>query len=535
MAMHDKAGIEAQVRQWMRDNKKENSRLEFKLLIDVTNVSTKAEFVRDVIALANSEGEYPRADGLLVIGFRNGKYQDVAPSHYEGAVFSQIVDAYISPLLTTRYEEFSNGKRGRVGLLIVKSDPDVIYVVRKVVRDKSNPPELLPGQAWGRRGDRKLDLTGDDIHQRFREILDRRIEVAKTELQDRIDKIEGESGPVLEVKRIRYEMEATGDWTQIEALTPNLLPYAREYEDKVKNEVLNALATVTGRASQGLTIGVAQEVDSVLGELMPTGTGGVHHPSRTPIADQEQILLERLGHLTFEITWNACRYLRNIEMVEVGAQRFWYLIRIATLNGLRHAQAQLLRDARSCRDICNEERKGEAFVEAREKLDKQINDALDAFSADYLVSKVDAGELTTKVVSTCIAIIKQGEAVDWQSAKRELPLAMAVVIARKGSEIVGVGAIKRERRQYAADVSKKSGFKFPPETPELGYVAVEPGHQGRGLSLRITRLVLSGQKTALFATTYNEWMMKTLAKAGFVRKGKEWKGRKHMLSLWYKE
>jgi GNAT superfamily N-acetyltransferase len=284
-----------------------------------------------------------------------------------------------------------------------------------------------------------------------------------------------------------------------------------------------------------MTIGVAEDVDSVLGELMPVGTGGVHHPSRTPITNQEQILLERIGHATCEITWNACRYLRNIEMVEVGAQRFWYLIRITTLNGLRYAQAQLLRDARSCRDIGNVEREGEAFAEAREKLDNQINDALDAFSADYLVGKVDAGELTTKVVSECIAVIKQGEAVDWQSAKRELPLATAVVIARKGSQIVGVGAIKRERRQYAADVSKKSGFKFPLETPELGYVAVEPEHQGRGLSLRITKLLLSGQKGPLFATTYNEWMMKTLEKVGFVRKGKEWRGRKRMLSLWYKE
>jgi len=61
--MNDKAGIEAQVRQWMRDNKKENSRLEFKLLIDLTSVSTKAEFVRDVISLANSGGEYPAKMG----------------------------------------------------------------------------------------------------------------------------------------------------------------------------------------------------------------------------------------------------------------------------------------------------------------------------------------------------------------------------------------------------------------------------------------------------------------------------------------
>src|SRR5262249_26830983 len=124
MAMHEKPGIEAEIRQRMKENKKENSRLEFKLLIDLSNVSFKAEFVRDIISLANSEGEYPREDGLLVIGFRNGKYQDVAACHYDGATFSQVVDAYISPLLTTRYEEFSNGKRGRTGLLIVKPDPD---------------------------------------------------------------------------------------------------------------------------------------------------------------------------------------------------------------------------------------------------------------------------------------------------------------------------------------------------------------------------------------------------------------------------
>jgi hypothetical protein len=53
-------------------------------------------------------------------------------------------------------------------------------------------------------------------------------------------------------------------------------------------------------------------------------------------------------------------------------------------------------------------------------------------------------------------------------------------------------------------------------------------------------LVADCQSTAspfgpLFATTYNERMKKTLGKAGFVKKGQEWKGRKHMLSLWLKE
>jgi ribosomal protein S18 acetylase RimI-like enzyme len=55
-----------------------------------------------------------------------------------------------------------------------------------------------------------------------------------------------------------------------------------------------------------------------------------------------------------------------------------------------------------------------------------------------------------------------------------------------------VGAIKRERRKYAAKVAKDSGFDFPPETLELGCVAVDPDHQGHGLSNRIADALLAG-------------------------------------------
>jgi len=535
MPPRDKTGIEAQVRQWMKDVKRENSRLEFKLLIDVSTIGKKAEFIRDVIALANSEGEYPRENGLLVVGFKNGKYQDVAGDHYDGATFGQIIDANVFPALDTQYEEFSNEKRGRAGLLIIKPNPDVLYTTRKRVYDKNGTAELVPGQSWGRRGDRKIQLTGDAIHKRFCEIVERRVEKATTELQERIEKLEGESGPVLEVKRIRFELEATWEWAQRKPLIARLLPYAREFGYEVKDEVLDALSQVTGRTSQGMTLGVAQEVDSVLGELMPIGFGGMHHPSRDEITNKDHALLERIGHATFEMTWDACRYLRSIELVEVGARRFWYLIRYATLNGLQRLQSEFLRDARSCRDICNEERKGKAFTEAGDKLEQEIEDALDAFQADYIVRKVSSAELTLSILRDCVAIIRKGEAVDWQSAKRELPLATLVAIAFSDSQVVGVGAIKRERREYAARVSVQSGVSFPPETPELGYVAIDPDHQGRRLSGRISKLLVSQHSGRLFATTYNDRMKKTLEKAGFVKKGKEWKGRKYMLSFWDKE
>jgi hypothetical protein len=94
-------------------------------------------------------------------------------------------------------------------------------------------------------------------------------------------------------------------------------------------------------------------------------------------------------------------------------------------------------------------------------------------------------------LAVCVAVIKQGEAVDWKSTARELPRAKALAIVYEGVRIVGVGAIKRERRTYAAKISSNSGVKFPPETLELGYVAVALEHQGDicriGLSRRCCR------------------------------------------------
>jgi hypothetical protein len=91
MAEPIKTDLESQIRLWTKNNKKENSRLEFKLKVDLSTPGAKAEFIRDVIALANSEGEDPRGDGHLVIGFKDGRHHDVAGEHYDGATFGQIL------------------------------------------------------------------------------------------------------------------------------------------------------------------------------------------------------------------------------------------------------------------------------------------------------------------------------------------------------------------------------------------------------------------------------------------------------------
>jgi hypothetical protein len=374
MADSAKTDLEAKVRGWTKRNRKENSRLEFKLRIPLNEAGAKAEFVRDVIALANSNGEFPRGDGHLVIGFREGQFHDVSGEGYDGAAFGQILDAFISPTLTTLYEEFGNGKRGRIGVLTITPDEDALYLVRKQLMHNDRTL-LSPGQTWGRRATRKIELDGDAIHARIAAITERSLERARSPLLQRIERLEQESGASLQVKHIRFVIEDTQDPTELLLNVRKLYPYASEFDNHVKKEVLQAVSCVTDRTRHGIGIDVLRAVDAVLGQLMPMGSS--HHCRHRATSAEEAGIIRSLGDLTFDITWDACRYLRDAAIVKIGARRYWTLIRFVTLNRLRGLEKLLVEEARRCQEICNDERAGVAFPEGWKILDETITDALD--------------------------------------------------------------------------------------------------------------------------------------------------------------
>ena len=377
MATPADTALEAQIRKWIKQNRRENSRLEFKQRIELSTIGAKAEFIRDVIALANSEGEAPRNDGYLVIGFRDGKHFDIRDEHYDGATLGQVLDAYVFPNISTSYEEFANGSGGRIGVLIVRPDPNVLYVVRKHLGDGKGSVLLNPGQCWGRRSDRKLELTGDQIGERRSAILKIEIDAATKPLIERITRLESEAGPALEVKKIRFELELTRDWTQIESCLERLLPYAREFDQSIKNEVLDAVHAATAWTRDGMTITGASAIDAVLGEVMPAGFGGMIHPSRKEISPENQSILKRIEDAAFELAWDACRYVRDPAIARIAAGRYRSLIRFVALNKLQRLQALFIENARRCQSMCNEIRNEVTFDEGWKVLEEAINDALD--------------------------------------------------------------------------------------------------------------------------------------------------------------
>jgi hypothetical protein len=133
MAAPPNTDLENQLRLWIKKNEKESSRLEFKLKLEVSNPGRKAEFIRDVIALANSEGEAPREEGHLVIGFSEGRFHD-KNEHYEGATLGQILDSHIFPAVSYALKAFEV-EGNSIHVLVIKADTEAVHVASKKLQD----------------------------------------------------------------------------------------------------------------------------------------------------------------------------------------------------------------------------------------------------------------------------------------------------------------------------------------------------------------------------------------------------------------
>ena len=138
-------------------------------------------------------------------------------------------------------------------------------------------------------------------------------------------------------------------------------------------------------------------------------------------------------------------------------------------------------------------------------------------------------------LTACLNILAIGDAVDMPSARRSFPKAHLVAVAREQGQIVAVGAIKHERSWYAAKIACDSGVTFPQRPVNSVTLPSIRGTKTKGSSVAWAQALLNDYRERLFATTYTDYMKRTLKKARFLNKGKEWKGRKqNLVSLWEK-
>jgi GNAT superfamily N-acetyltransferase len=133
---------------------------------------------------------------------------------------------------------------------------------------------------------------------------------------------------------------------------------------------------------------------------------------------------------------------------------------------------------------------------------------------------------------TCVTLLRDGGAVNARVASKQLPDANLMIVARSNDELVGVGAVKQWRQEYASEVSARSKYELAHSMHELGYVVVAPDHRGRGVAGLIVTNLTAKCDFPLFATTDDPSMKAILQKSGFAKKGQEWQGKRSLLSLW---
>ncbi len=183
-----------------------------------------------------------------------------------------------------------------------------------------------------------------------------------------------------EARRLAYEMELqpriNSDWSKIQTCLIRLIPLARDFRYEVRSEVMSAAYEVAERTRDGLPHEVAHTLGAVLAEILPLQFGGLRAPARRKITKEDKDLVERVANAAFSICYDACRYLRDLKVLEEGAQVFYMALRYAHLNKLRETERAIANEIQQCLESCEETIRGRSFQEGKQVLMHFYEEAL---------------------------------------------------------------------------------------------------------------------------------------------------------------
>lgn len=148
------------------------------------------------------------------------------------------------------------------------------------------------------------------------------------------------------------------------------------------------------------------------------------------------------------------------------------------------------------------------------------------------------GELSSDDQLLVARLVKQGGAIDGseKDITKRLKRTRYLVLLRikADNRIVGVAALKTPTGDYRKNKFDAAGVPIAnyANALELGYVVVAEEMRGQKLSGNLCNAITQVISEPAFATTDSNTMKHNLERAGFTKAGREWQGRKGMLSLW---
>lgn len=142
---------------------------------------------------------------------------------------------------------------------------------------------------------------------------------------------------------------------------------------------------------------------------------------------------------------------------------------------------------------------------------------------------LNSANATKQDLDDFVRVVRAGEAVAEHYVRNGIGRkGVKLVFAKVDDTNIGVAALKVPLKTYreGLESSQKSGHSIPvARYPfELGYVAVNSDHAGKGIGRSLVNSVLTlSSGCGLFATTSNPAMQKSiLPNVGFIPVGKSW-------------
>jgi hypothetical protein len=356
------------VRQLLKPGKVEGPRLELKRELVLTPVAKRAEFIRDLLSLANSEGEYPRENAYLVLGVKDGMLTDTSALNLDGAQLGQIMDAHIVPPLKYLHCSFYLKKGVRTDVIEIEPDGNVLYIVKGDLKDEKNQILLRAGQSWGRRADRKIHLSGPDIIARLQQIQSRLCELATSPLKQRLTELEqrlGSTGPENDVRRILYEMEQCQqdkDWDGLKSRCWALSPYIRDFGEIVSKPILDSFGSFTD-VRDGTPGETVDAIINIIFSCLPMHS--LRHRSHRDFSSEDVEFFDRAAELAWEIAYDAIKYTGDLEVAKNACQSLADIGKVAHLNniaGLATAVADHFDRLKEVRERCSRDEKFNVLI-----------------------------------------------------------------------------------------------------------------------------------------------------------------------------
>jgi hypothetical protein len=121
----------------------------------------------------------------------------------------------------------------------------------------------------------------------------------------------------------------------------------------------------------------------------------------------------------------------------------------------------------------------------------------------YIITRKRGADLSPEEIKSCDAVIDKGGAIV-NIDRVNLGESPWVVILYQDGEIVGVGAIKQGRTDYAARIAERSGVKFDQDMHELGYLSILENHRAHGYGGKLVDQLL-----AVFPNPYGQLRLTT--------------------------